>query len=251
MLVDEQNKENHTVNQKILNPSNRYLGFSFLIASLIAIFIYWAPHFDWYYLWLETTTRDFVLILLNLSGVNALPNQISFPTLELPNYAMFGEASVLTPGITIPNTPYPAIWIIKACTGMQAGAALIALIAVTPLPSKKFPLSPSSSFIHSVIGRKQLIYKIKVILVFLGILFITNTLRIWFELYLVGAYQVPFSFAEGELSKPIGFVGTLFFAWVIEKLGIPIIDTFANWIDFFYDSIKNVFKQKSSSIPPT
>ncbi|OLS27968.1 MAG: hypothetical protein HeimC3_01310 [Candidatus Heimdallarchaeota archaeon LC_3] len=232
-------------NVRITAPSPKFLVFSFFIASTLSILIYWGPYFDWYYLWLESTTRDFVVLMLNISGVSSNPSIILFPM--IPEYELLGEASLATPGVWIPGSQYENYWIIKACTGMQAGAILASIILVTPIPNKTIQFS---SFKQSVIGKQQMFLKVRVIIIFLIVLFLGNVLRIWFELYLVGALNVPFEFAEGELAKPIGFVGTLIFAWLIEKQGVHIIDTFADWLSLFYNSVKKlvliIFRQNRS-----
>ena len=87
-----------------------------------------------------------------------------------------------------------------------------------------------------------ILHKGVVIVIFWFVLFVINSLRISFHLFLV-AQGLPFSFAHDDLSKPIGFVGTLIFAWIIEKSGVPIIDTFADWLDAFYLGAKAIVKR--------
>lgn len=215
-------------------PQN-FVLLSLLFVIVTSVLLYWAPYFDWLYLWLERITNDSVIFLLNSTGVYSEVSTRIFPM--GPDYADFGEASLETPGINIPGTPYSTYWIIKACTGMQAGAVLISLIFATPIPQK---IRKSSSFKESVIGKSQILLKFKVAILFFILLFITNSIRIWFHLYLVGALELPFSFAHDDLSKPIGFFGTIFFAWFIERQGIPIINTFAEWIDSLYDFLLSV-----------
>jgi hypothetical protein len=226
-------------------PKN-FLLLSIFFTIVMSILLYWAPYFDWAYLWLENLTNDGVIFLLNLTGVYSERTPLTFPIVAFPEYREFGEASELTPGVFIPSVSaeYVTFWIIKACTGMQAGAVLISLIWITPIPQK---VRRSNSFKESLMGRSQLLLKLKVTLIFFVILFVGNVIRIWFHLYLVGALGLPFSFAHDDLSKPIGFVGTLFFAWLIEKQGIPIIDTFADWIDGAYNAIVGLFSKKQSS----
>ncbi|MHA2105790.1 MAG: heimdallarchaeosortase [Candidatus Hodarchaeales archaeon] len=212
--------------------SKKFLISSLVITAVLSFLIYWAPYFDSLYILLEQITRDGVVLLLNLTGVNSESTLSVFPI--SPSWTEWGEASAETPGVSIPNSEYYAYWIVKACTGMQAGAILISLILVTPIPKK---IKKSENFMESVIGRSQLLFKSKIIILFFLTLFIANVLRIWFHLYLVGALELPFSFAHDDLSKPIGFVGTLLFVWVIEKAGVPIIDTISDWIDIFLQSL--------------
>lgn len=222
---------------------------SFLLVVVISVFLYVVP--TWYIA--EVLTRDIVTFLLNLTGVQSYPTEVKnivFPFSA--EWAQFGEASINTPGVVIPNSEYDAFWIVKACTGMQAGGILIALIFVTPLPLKG-KLSDPETRIGQLNIRERLrlqhptfysfLHKSTVAVMFYFILFFTNAVRIWFHLYLVGAFQLPFSFAHDDLSKPIGFVGTLIFAWIIEKSGIPIIDTFADWLDALYYGVKGIINK--------
>lgn len=219
---------------------------SFLMTVTLSLFLYISID---YHL-LEVITRDTSLWLLQLSGLPATKTTIPFP-IDTGNWYQFGEAKLNTPGIVIANTDYTAFWIVKACTGMQAGAILISLIYVTPIPQKGKLLNPELhmeelSFRekfrinHSILY--SLTHKTVVAILFFIVLFIANSVRIWFHLWLVGAWGLPFSFAHDDLSKPIGFIGTLFFAWVIEKSGIPIIDTFADWMDAAYLGVKKLYK---------
>lgn len=222
---------------------------SFLSVVAISVFLYIIV--DYYFI--EVLTRDIVNALLQFTGVQSYTTEsvnLIFP--YSPEWGQFGEADSRTPGVIIPNTPYSAFWIVKACTGMQAGAILIALIYVTPLPSKgKFTdpdinldsLSFKDRFRVTHPTLYSFAHKTLVALFFYFILFTANSVRIWFHLYLVGALGLPFSFAHDDLSKPIGFIGTLIFAWTIEKSGIPIIDTFADWLDALYFGIKGLYQK--------
>jgi exosortase/archaeosortase family protein len=132
----------------------------------------------------------------------------------------FLEATASTPGINIPssNGDY---WIVKACTGMQAGGLLVAVILVT---------------------NAKWLNKIAAILAIISTLFVTNALRIAFHLlcvvFLVTQFNMDpntaFYWAHDVSSKVIGFFGTILFALVIEKMGVPIIDQFADWLDWLW-----------------
>jgi len=112
-------------------------------------------------------------------------------------------------GFEINGTLY---YIVKACTGMQAGSILIALIIVTPAGSNS--------------SRKKLLAGSVLLLS----LYVGNVLRIAFHMLLV-AKGVPFSIAHDMLSKPIGFVGTILFALAIERQGVPILDQFSIFLE--------------------
>jgi len=232
MLTNQPNQKSELLFKKDKN----YLILSFLLTGVLSFLIYWAPYFDWAYLGLEQFINDSVIFLLNLTQVIAHPVTTPFPV--TPEYADWGEASLSTPGVHIPSAQYSAYWIIKACTGMQAGAILVSIILVTPIP---YSIIPFNSRKEALIGKHQLLLKLNAIILFLIILTVLNIIRIWFHLYLTGALGLPWAIAHDDLSKIIGFAGTLIFAWIIEKLGVPIIDTFADWLDGVYDAGKYIF----------
>ena len=241
------------VKEKPPTPYNPWwMVSSFLMVVTISVFLYIVP--TWHIA--EVVTRDIVVHLLKLTGINAFPSDsqgVFFPFVSATtNWSQFGEASPSTPGVVIPGSGYEAFWIVKACTGMQAGAILIALIYVTPLPIKGKLRDPNINpevlgfrdrFHYSHPTLYSILHKTSVAILFYFVLFFTNAVRIWFHLYLVGAFGLPFSFAHDDLSKPIGFVGTLMFAWIIEKSGIPIIDTFADWLDSAYFALKGIYNK--------
>ena len=218
---------------------------SFLITVTLSMFLYISIDYNW----LEVITRNTSLWFLQMTGIPATIASGPFP-MNSGNWTQFGEAAYNTPGIHIANVPYNAFWIVKACTGMQAGAILISLIYVTPIPLKGKLLNPEF-YMNELSFKERLrlnhpilysfVHKTIVAVIFFIVLFITNSVRIWFHLYLVGAFNIPFSIAHDDLSKPIGFIGTLFFAWVIEKSGIPIIDQFADWMDASWLGLKAVY----------
>ncbi len=223
---------------------------SFLITVTLSLFIYISIDYNW----LEVITRNTSLWLLQKTGLPASIATGPFP-MNTGNWTQFGEAAVNTPGISIAGVPYNAFWIVKACTGMQAGAILISLIYVTPIPMKGKLLNPDLyinelSFKERFRLNHPILYsfthKTIVAAIFFVVLFITNSVRIWFHLYLVGEFNIPFTIAHDDLSKPIGFIGTLFFAWIIEKSGIPIIDTFADWMDASWLGVKALYHKVRS-----
>ncbi len=190
-----------------------YMIVTFIIFSSIALGIYIVTD----YVWLEKPTRDIARMLLSFVGIE---NHNAPGTIEdfLRGEGIFYEAVDETPGIFIPttNTKY---WIVKACTGMQAGALMLGLIAIS----------------HAKWTRKVIAS-----IIFFMTLFIGNTLRIAFHLLLTYILHLYFGLAPQEAfywghdvtSKIIGFFGTLFFAWLIEQMGVPVIDTFADYVDY-------------------
>ncbi|MHA1331326.1 MAG: heimdallarchaeosortase [Candidatus Hodarchaeales archaeon] len=191
------------------------------IAIIITVLLYTVP--DWVFL--EIPTRDIINALLNLLGIEnyQIPNQD--PNSVIPDYLRGGsfpflEATVQTPGIHIPETNAD-YWIVKACTGMQAGGLLIAIIIVTEASWNA---------------------KVRAGIAFFITLFIGNALRITFHLWSVNFLVTQFGMNHDEAfywahdvsSKVIGFFGTIFFALIIEKMGVPIIDQFADWLDYLW-----------------
>jgi len=192
-----------------------------IIASLITILIYAVP--DWVFI--EIPTRNIISDILSIIGIenfhipNSTPNSVIPEFLRGGNFP-FIEATTLTPGIHIPSTNGD-YWIVKACTGMQAGGLLIAIILVTEVTWTA---------------------KLRASLALFVALFIGNTLRITFHLwcvsFLVSQFQMDpntaFYWAHDVSSKVIGFFGTILFAMIIEKMGVPLIDQFADWLDWIW-----------------
>ncbi|MFX0095911.1 MAG: exosortase/archaeosortase family protein, partial [Candidatus Hodarchaeota archaeon] len=130
---------------------------SFLAATVIAAAIYLIPE----YFLLETLFRDLILMILQWLGVDAWATTQS--TLAIPD-----------PAISIQHYSPPPYGIVRACTAMQAGAIILALMVVTKAPIRK---------------------KIIAGITFCAMLFVANVLRIVFHLVLV-SWGVPFWFAH-------------------------------------------------------
>lgn len=200
--------------------NDKLMLMTLVITSIVTFLIYAVP--DW--LFYEIPTRDIISVLLKFLSIehNSLPNS-QFPV--IPETLMGGpfpfvEAVPGTPGIHIPEA-YTIFYIVKACTGMQAGALLLAIILVTEAPKIR-----------------KLIASLTIFLV----LFFTNALRITFHIlvvyFLVTQFQIDsdtaFYWGHDVLSKVIGFFGTILFALIIEKIGVPVIDQFADWLDWIW-----------------
>ncbi len=201
-----------------------YILGSFIILVVLSVSIYIASD----YVWLEKPTADLISMVLTLFNIENYPPANPLPE-SLRGEGIFLEGNDNTPGIYIPsnNTEY---WIVKACTGMQAGAILLALIAITEAPWRNKILAAFSFFIF---------------------LFIGNSLRIAFHLItttiLVTQFgmdpMTAFYWGHDIPTKIIGFFGTLFFAWVIERMGVPIIDTFADFMEYAWIKISWVLNK--------
>ena len=108
--------------------------------------------------------------------------------------------------------------IVRACTGMQAGALLLGLIWSTPAE------------IHD---------RIRASYVILIALFLGNTLRIAAMIAITTIlienfgldYETSWDFAHNWLGRPVGFFGTIGFTALIEMRGVKILDTITTWID--------------------
>ncbi|MFX1504513.1 MAG: heimdallarchaeosortase [Promethearchaeota archaeon] len=222
--------DHKTVTKRFHN--DKLMIITLLIASVITFLIYTLP--DWVFI--EIPTRDIIHGLLNFLGIENYLIPSTDPSTIIPESLRGGpfpflEATIHTPGIRIPYAdPLPDgdYWIVKACTGMQAGGLLIAIIMVTEAPW---------------------IAKIRASIAFFIALFIGNALRITFHLWCVYILitqfhmdpQEAFYWAHDVSSKVIGFFGTILFAFVIERIGpVPIIDQFADWLDWMWWRLNTV-----------
>ncbi|MHA2053609.1 MAG: heimdallarchaeosortase [Candidatus Hodarchaeales archaeon] len=222
-------KKNEETKQSPKRYHNDKLMISTLIAATIITFlIYTVP--DWVFL--EIPTRNIISEILTVFNIQNSPIPNLDPSSVIPEFLRGGdfpflEATTQTPGIHIPSTNGD-YWIVKACTGMQAGGLLIAII---------------------LISEAKWSSKIRASLAFFLALFIGNTLRIAFHLwcvsFLVTQFQMDpntaFYWAHDVSSKVIGFFGTILFALIIEKMGVPIIDQFADWLDWMWWRIEKAF----------
>ncbi|MFX0084673.1 MAG: heimdallarchaeosortase [Candidatus Hodarchaeota archaeon] len=221
-------------NQPKSYHNDKLMIITLAVASIITFLLYTVP--DWVF-W-EIPTRDIVSFVLNIFGVEhfLMPEEI---TRVVPDFMRGGsfpflEATVLTPGINIPasNGDY---WIVKACTGMQAGGLLVGVILVTNAQWKN---------------------KISASIVIILTLFITNALRISFHLLCVQFLVIQFNmdpntafyWAHDVSSKVIGFFGTILFALIIERMGVPIIDQFADWLDWIWWRSSKIYARIASFV---
>jgi len=144
-----------------------------------------------------------------------------------------GFGSPYFPGIYL--NPYPNIFlIVRGCTGMEAGALLMALILVTPAKWEK---------------------KLVAQVVNLMMMHIGNTFRVAFHFWLTrllylrwGDADKAFFYAHDLLSKVFGFVGIVIFTLVIERTGVKIVSTFGAWMDAMGEGMKRfTWKMKEVS----
>lgn len=206
--------------------NDKLMIITLLITSVVAFLLYVIP--DWVFI--EIPTRDIIRMALTLVGIDNSPipyNGADLIPLDLRGGSFpFLEATVQTPGIFLPTTN-GQYWIVKACTGMQAGSLLLAMIFVSDATWNA---------------------RFKASIVFFFTLFIGNTARIAFHLWCVTILfqyfdmdpETAFYWAHDVSSKIIGFFGTIGFAILIEKMDVPIIDTFADWLDWMFWRINKV-----------
>ncbi|MFX0185823.1 MAG: heimdallarchaeosortase [Candidatus Hodarchaeota archaeon] len=228
--TDEQIKSSKTTSHPKRFHNDKLMLSTLGIAIIVTFLIYTVP--DWVFL--EIPTRDIISVILRFLGIenSYIPN--SNPHSVIPEDLRGGafpflEATIQTPGIHIPQTNGD-YWIVKACTGMQAGGLLIAIIMVS---------------------EAAWVAKIRASIVFFLALFIGNALRITFHLwcvsFLVTQFQMDpetaFYWAHDVSSKIIGFFGTIVFAFIIEKMGVPIIDQFADWLDYIWWRVNKLISQ--------
>ena len=193
---------------------------SVLFASIITFLIYTVP--DWVFL--EVPIRDLVHVLLSVIGIvnEPIPRQGQFivPMNLRGGPFPFLEATEQTPGIYIPLTN-GAYYIVKACTAMQAGALFIGIILVTETSRNT---------------------KMKASILTFMFLFFMNVLRLTFHFWSVTILfryfnmdaETAFYWGHDVSTKIIGFIGAIILAFFNEKLGVPVIDQFADWLDYFW-----------------
>lgn len=108
--------------------------------------------------------------------------------------------------------------IVRACTGMQAGALLLGLIWSTPAKTHDRIRASYTVLIALFIGN------------FLRIAAMIALTTIFIENFNLD-YETAWTFAHDWLGRPLGFFGTIAFTAVIEMRNVKILDTITVWID--------------------
>jgi exosortase/archaeosortase family protein len=194
---------------------------SVAITTTFTILIYLFPS----YYWLEHITTQTSYFFLEVFGFSprlfiyedAVSDLNAFDQLM---YHLYDSQRATYPAISI-DTGYGSrsnYLIVRACTGMQAGALLVGLIWSTPAK------------LHD---------RIRASYVILIALFIGNTLRIAAMIAITTIfmenfgldYESSWSYAHDWLGRPLGFFGTIGFTALIEVRGVKILDTITVWID--------------------
>jgi len=212
------------------NPRSRMNFFlkSFPIFIALVIFLYFG--LDWLgaFEFLELLVRENSAWIMNVVFGMSYEDFVR-------GYSERRDSDLLTGGIVYFGEDFPSInldgypitlLIIRACTGMEAGALLMALILVTP--AKWY--------------QKSIAQVVNLLMMHIG-----NTFRVafhfWFTDYLFKGgmdAQTSFFWAHDMLSKVFGFVGIVIFTLVIERTGVQIVSTFGAWMDAIGEGIKRL-----------
>ena len=215
--------------KSLVNPKGRnkhiYALMSFIVVVILTIVLYLVP--DYYFL--EKLTNDTVFQFLQFYQYDVVLDGY-YSERELGSSVIVIITNFLT-GLDAHNALTPVIKsvtvsrrfaVVRACTGMQAGALLMGLMIVTPADFWKKVKATFYSTIALIIGN-----------------FLRIALVIGMTITLEASYGTTASaawiWAHDVLGKPIGFFGTIFFAIIIEKQGVPILNTVSIWIDSLFD----------------
>jgi len=220
VTLNKLKEENQEKNPLPRRYNDKLMIFTIFLASTITFLLYTVP--DWVFL--EYPIRDLVQFFLSLLGIVSEPipknGEFIIPMELRGGFFPFLDATEQTPGVFIPATQ-GRYYITKACTAMQAGSLLIGLIVVTET-------SRSS--------------KLKAIGLTFSVLFFMNVIRITFHFWTVTIlfqyfyldHETAFYWGHDVSSKVFGFIGTIILALLIEKLDVPIIDQFTDWLDYIW-----------------
>ncbi len=211
-----------------------YAIYSFGVTFMITVGLYVFPS----YFGLEMLTTKISYFFLNLFGFNPRffiyedrTAQLGF--IDHLLYTLYDSNRATYPAISIEGSSgVPNYYIIvRACTGMQAGALLLGLIFATPARIKD---------------------RIHASFLVLLVLFIGNTLRIaaMIAITTILAYdfgvshQYAWTLAHDRMGEPLGFFGTILFTFLIEKRQVRILDPITIWMDVLRDDVYIPIKTK-------
>jgi len=239
-VVAVSNKEISLKMRSLTNPKSTnkhlYTLISFLIVIIFTVVLYLVP--DYYFL--EKVTNDVVFKILQIYKYSVVEDGLysDFDTsssflVVFSNFLSSLDAhNGLTPVIKS-NAAARRFAIVRACTGMQAGALLMSLIIVTPADLWKKVKATFFVLIALIVGN---FFRIALVI---GM---TITLQVTYGTSSHAAWM----WSHDVLGKPIGFFGTIFFALIIENQGVPILNTVSIWIDSLIDLFDSIFKKKKN-----
>lgn len=242
-MGNEAAKKSSLMMRTLKNPKGKnkhiYSLISFLFVVIFTVLIYLVP--DYYFL--EKITNDTVFGILQVYQYNIVEDGL-FNEIEIGSSIIIVISNFLT-GLDGHGGFTPVIKsidagrrfaIVRACTGMQAGALLMSLIIVTPADFWKKVKATFYVLLALILGN------------FLRIALVIG-MTVTFQVALGAGNQAAWVWAHDVLGKPIGFFGTIFFALIIEKQGVPILNTVSLWIDSLID-IFSFSKKKSKTTNP-
>ncbi|MHA1345370.1 MAG: heimdallarchaeosortase [Candidatus Heimdallarchaeaceae archaeon] len=236
-MVKEIEKQSALQLRALRNPTGKnkwiYAIISFIVVVILTILLYFIPD----YFFLEKLTNDTVFQILELYKYNITfdgfwsesDSSSSFVALFVSFLTGLGTHDDLTPVIRS-VTAQRRFAVVRACTGMQAGALLMGLIVVTPADFWKKVKATFFTIVALIIGNF-----LRIALV-IGM---TVTLQITYG----ASNEAAWYWAHDVLGKPVGFFGTIFFALIIEKQGVPILNTVSLWIDSLIDLFAFVYQK--------
>ena len=211
-----------------------YAIYSFGLTFSITVLLYVFPS----YFALEMLTTKMSYFFLNLFGFNPRlfiyeDQTSSFGFIDQTLYYLYDSSRATYPAISIEGeTGVPNYYIIiRACTGMQAGALLLGLIWSTPAKLKD---------------------RINASFIVLVVLYIGNTLRIAAMIAITTiltqdfgiSHEYAWTLAHDRMGEPLGFVGTILFTFMIEKRQVRILDPITIWIDVLNQDVYQPLKKR-------
>lgn len=235
-MVESQKKEKSLKMRTLTDLTGKekytYALLSFAFVVVLTLVLYLVP--DYYFL--EKITKETVQKLLEIYRFPVedgayyfeLENDKSFFVILTNIFVSLDAHGGDTPVIRSTDlAAYRQFAVVRACTGMQAGALLMALIIVTPASTKKKLKATIYTLIALIIGN-----------------FLRIAMVIGMTIVVQGTYGASHTAAwfwsHDVLGKPIGFFGTIFFAMIIERQGVPILNTVSLWIDSFLDLLNKI-----------
>lgn len=176
------------------------------------------------YFFLEDITTQSSYFVLDMFGFHPRlfiyeDNLTRLGPLDQFFYSLYDSQRATYPAISI-DTGYSRsnYLIVRACTGMQAGALLLGLIWSTPATTHNRIRASYTIMIALLIGNVLRIAA----MIGMTTLFIED-----FGL----TYSDAWHYAHDVLGRPLGFFGTIGFTALIEVRGVKILDTITVWID--------------------
>ncbi len=234
MVEEESHKEISLRSLTELQGRQKYIfsSLSFIFVVILTILFYLVP--DYYFL--EEATVNIVFHLLKIYQFDVVYDGYWIDNAQGESIIIVKLTEILT-FLDTHDAKAPVIKselfsrrfaVVRSCTAMQAGALLFALIIVTPAKPENKVKATFYVLIAVLVGN-----------------FLRIALIIGFNIIVMSNYGLDASSAwlwgHDVLGKPIGFFGTMYFAFLIEKQDVPVLNTVSLWLD----SILDIFSPKS------